>query len=302
MQLIVYILVYPLIWIISILPFRLLYIISDAIYGLLYYVIGYRKKLVLENLKTVFPEKDEKELLKIRKQFFHHFVDIFMEMIKTFTISKKSLNKHYKYKNVELLNELYEQDRDLILVGAHYANWEWIVGLSMFLKHESIAAFTLVNNKYFNKKVKSSRERFGAKFVKTSETINKIEKNNRNNIRSIYGLLSDQSPQLKKTHYWSNFFDVHVPIHTGAEMLAKKYNMCIVYINTQKIKRGYYETTFELMTNDANSYNNYELTELFLRKVEKIVKEKPAYYFWTHNRFKHRNKYDEYLKLKKKNK
>jgi KDO2-lipid IV(A) lauroyltransferase len=296
MQLLVYILVYPIIWLISILPFRVLYIKSSFISFIFYYIIGYRKKMVLDNLKIAFPEKSGKELKSIRRKFYRHFVDVFMEMIKSFTISKKTLAKHYKYTNIELFDELYKDEKSIVLVGSHYANWEWIIGLSAHVKYKSYAAFTRVNNKYFNKKVLHSREKFGAKFIKTSSIISTMDKNNKENIQSLYGLLSDQSPQLKKTHYWSEFFGVKVPIHTGAEMLAKKYNMNVVYIHTKKVKRGYYETTFELITDDVKKYSNYELSDVFLRKTEQQILQKPEHYFWTHNRFKHKDKYEEFLK------
>ena len=296
MQLLVYILVYPIIWLISILPFRVLYIKSSFISFIFYYIIGYRKKMVLDNLKIAFPEKSGKELKSIRRKFYRHFVDVFMEMIKSFTISKKTLAKHYKYTNIELFDELYKDGKSIVLVGSHYANWEWIIGLSAHVKYKSYAAFTRVNNKYFNKKVLNSREKFGAKFIKTSSIISTMDKNNKENIQSLYGLLSDQSPQLKKTHYWSEFFGVKVPIHTGAEMLAKKYNMNVVYIHTKKVKRGYYETTFELITDDVKKYSNYELSDVFLRKTEQQILQKPEHYFWTHNRFKHKDKYEEFLK------
>jgi KDO2-lipid IV(A) lauroyltransferase len=296
MQLLVYILVYPIIWLISILPFRVLYIKSSFISFIFYYIIGYRKKMVLDNLKIAFPEKSGKELKSIRRKFYRHFVDVFMEMIKSFTISKKTLAKHYKYTNIELFDELYKDEKSIVLVGSHYANWEWIIGLSAHVKYKSYAAFTRVNNKYFNKKVLHSREKFGAKFIKTSSIISTMDKNNKENIQSLYGLLSDQSPQLKKTHYWSEFFGVKVPIHTGAEMLAKKYNMNVVYIHTKKVKRGYYETTFELITDDVKKYSNYELSDVFLRKIEQQILQKPEHYFWTHNRFKHKDKYEEFLK------
>jgi KDO2-lipid IV(A) lauroyltransferase len=296
MQLLVYILVYPIIWLISILPFRVLYIKSSFISFIFYYIIGYRKKMVLDNLKIAFPEKSGKELKSIRRKFYRHFVDVFMEMIKSFTISKKTLAKHYKYTNIELFDELYKDGKSIVLVGSHYANWEWIIGLSAHVKYKSYAAFTRVNNKYFNKKVLHSREKFGAKFIKTSSIISTMDKNNKENIQSLYGLLSDQSPQLKKTHYWSEFFGVKVPIHTGAEMLAKKYNMNVVYIHTKKVKRGYYETTFELITDDVKKYSNYELSDVFLRKTEQQILQKPEHYFWTHNRFKHKDKYEEFLK------
>ena len=127
-------------------------------------------------------------------------------------------------------------------------------------------------------------------FKPTSFIISEIDKNSKENIQSLYGLLSDQSPQLKKTFYWNDFLGVKVPIHTGAEMLAKKYDLNIVFMQVKKVKRGYYETTFSLIANDANKYSDYELTDIFLEKVEKQIKEQPEFYFWTHKRFKHKDK------------
>ncbi|WP_372801870.1 lysophospholipid acyltransferase family protein [Lutibacter sp.] len=290
MNLIVYILVYPIIWLISILPFKILYFISDFLYVIIYYVIGYRKKVVYNNLKLAFPEKTNEEIIQISKKFYSHFVDIFMEMIKSFTISKKALDKHYKYTNLTFLNELYKDGKSVILTGAHYANWEWILGLDPYVSYKTYGAFTKLNNPYFNKKILKSRSRFGVNLVPTSKTISEIDSNEKNKIQSMYGLLSDQSPQLKKTFYWNHFLGIKVPIHTGTEMLAKKYDMNIVLFETKKIKRGYYETTFSLITNNALKYPNYELTDVFLEKIEQLIRKQPQYYFWTHKRFKHKDK------------
>ncbi len=290
MNLIVYILVYPIIWLISILPFKILYFISDFLYVIIYYVIGYRKKVVYNNLKLTFPEKTNEEIIQISKKFYSHFVDIFMEMIKSFTISKKALDKHYKYTNLTFLNELYKDGKSVILTGAHYANWEWILGLDPYISYKTYGAFTKLNNPYFNKKILKSRSRFGVNLVPTSKTISEIDSNEKNKIQSMYGLLSDQSPQLKKTFYWNHFLGIKVPIHTGTEMLAKKYDMNVVLFETKKIKRGYYETTFSLITNNALKYPNYELTDVFLEKIEQLIRKQPQYYFWTHKRFKHKDK------------
>jgi len=290
MNLLIYILVYPLIWFISILPFRILYIISDILYLLIYYIIGYRKEVVMSNLKLVFPDKKEKELKIISKKFYSHFVDVFMEMIKTFTVSKEEIYKRYTFKNVELLNELNKDNKSVILMGPHYANWEWIMSLDSFTNCEGYAIFKKINNKYFNNLIIKSRAKFGTNLIETSKIISKMIDNHQNNVQSIYGLLSDQSPKLKKTYYWRTFLGVKVPIHTGAEMLAKKYNMNLVFIDTQKIKRGFYETSFSLISDDVNKYEDYKLTDIFTEKVEKKVREQPEYYLWTHNRFKHKDK------------
>jgi len=290
MNFIIYLLVYPIIWFISILPFRLLYFISDFLFVLIYYVVGYRKKVVLENLQIAFPEKSINELLKIRKKFYHHFVDIFIEMIKTFTISKATLDKHYTYKNIELLQELKKDGKSVILTSAHYANWEWIIGMNAFINYNAIAVYTKVSNPYFNNKVKKTREKFGVSLAQSTKVIPLMIQNYRANLQSIYGMLSDQSPQLKGKLYWSEFMGVKVPIHTGSETLAKKYNMNIVFLDTRKIKRGYYETTLSLITNDAKKHPKFELTEIYLRKVEEQIKSQPEFYFWTHRRFKHKDK------------
>ena len=290
MNLLIYILTYPIIWFISILPFKVLYIISDGVYLLIYYIIGYRKKAVLDNLKLAFPNKPLNELIETRKKFYHHFVDMFLEMVKSFTISKEGVYKHYKYTNIDFFTELFKDGKSVVLVGPHYANWEWIMSLDSFVDYKGYAAYTKVNNKYFNKKTLKSREKFGTNLVPTSKIISEIIFNKKNNIQAMYGLLSDQSPQLKRTFYWRTFFGVKVPVHTGAEMLAKKYDLNVVYMNVQKIKRGFYETTFSLITNDATKYSDYELTDIFIDKVEAQVRKQPEYYFWTHKRFKHKDK------------
>ena len=290
MNLLVYILVYPLIWLLSILPFRILYFISDCVYLLIYYVIGYRKKVVLNNLRLSFPDTSDKEIIQISKKFYRHFVDVFIEMIKSFTVSKVEVYKRYKFPNIDFFTELYKDGKSVILTGPHYANWEWIMSLDSFVDYKGYAAFTKINNPYFNNKVLQSRAKFGTHLVQTSKVISEILLNKKNNTQAMYGLLSDQSPQLKKTFYWNEFLGVKVPIHTGAEMLVKKFDMNMVFMDVKKIKRGYYETTFSLITDDATKYPDYELTDIFLEKVEKQIKAQPEFYFWTHKRFKHKDK------------
>jgi len=290
MNLLIYILTFPFIWCLSILPFRVLYIISDFIYFVLFYIIGYRKKVVLNNLKLAFPEKPLNELLEIRKKFYQHFIDVFIEMIKTFTVSKEEIYKRYQFTNIEFLDELYKDGKSIILVGPHYANWEWIMSLDSFTEYKGYAAFTIINNKYFNNKILKSRAQFGTKLLPTTAVLSEMKINAENNIQGAYGLLSDQSPQIKKTFYWSHFFGIKVPVHTGAEMLAKRYNMNMVYIDTVKVKRGYYKTTFSLISNDSKNLSKYQLTDQFLQKVEDRVRLQPEYYLWTHKRFKHKDK------------
>lgn len=297
MQLLIYILVYPIIIAISILPFRILYFFSDLIFYLLYYVIGYRKEVVLKNLTISFPEKKEEELIEIQRKFYRHFVDVFMEMIKTFTMSKTAIRKRYKFNNFELVSEL-AKEKGIILLGSHYANWEWVVSFAMYSNIPSYGIFTPIANKYFNNFITKSRERFGGYLIPGRKLIPQIISDQKAGINGFYGLLSDQSPQLKKTFYWAPFMGVKVPVHTGAEMLSKRFDLATVFLDVKKIKRGYYEATFELVCEDSIKTENFELTDIFLRRVEKQIRRAPEFYFWTHKRFKHKDTRQKVRKYK----
>tara|TARA_B110001450_G_scaffold243557_1_gene254891 strand:+ start:352 stop:1242 length:891 start_codon:yes stop_codon:yes gene_type:complete len=290
MNFIVFAIAYPIIWMLSRLPMRILYIKSDFLYLLMYYVIGYRKKVVLENLKLSFPEKSDKELKKISKKFFKHLIDLIMESIKAFTISKKQISKRYTYKNADMVNKYIKKGRSIALVGAHQANWEWSISLPLVLNIDIYGAYTKLNNKYFERWVRNSREKFGVIGYKTTDTVRGMQKNFNNKKQGAYILLSDQSPQPHKTYYWRDFFGIKVPIHTGAEMLSKKFDLVVINYVTRKVKRGYYETDFQLITDSPKEFKDYQITDKYTELTEKNIRLQPAFYLWSHKRFKHRDK------------
>ena len=290
MHFLVYILVYPLLWLISILPFRLLYFVSDGVYVLLYYVIRYRKKTVSDNLKLVFPEKSENEISIIRKKFYKHLCDMFLEMAKTMTISEKALKKRFKILNPEEFKRLESLNKSVILIFGHYASWEWSVVLQNYINFKGLAVYKKLANRHFDKLVRDIRSKFGTSLISTKETINVINDNENNNIKSITGFLSDQSPRLTKDVYWSHFMGINVPCYTGAERLAKKLDLTTAYLKVTKVKRGFYEAEIITLAENPKEYSDYQLTDMFLREVEKQIYETPEYYFWTHKRWKHRGK------------
>ncbi len=259
-------------------------------YLFFFYVIGYRKKVVLDNLKLVYPNTKEKELVQIQKHFFRHFVDTLIEGIKAFTISKESIKKRYAYKNIELIDKLYKEGKSVILVSSHYANWEWVIGLSLHTKIDFYGSYTKIQNKKFENLIKDSRSKYGMNCVKSSEIIKGIVTNVKQQKQGLYLLISDQSPQVKKNQYWSEFLNVNVPIFTGAEMISKKFDFAVVNMNTTKIKRGYYESEFELIADTPNEFAENAITNTYLRLTEAHIYKQPNFYLWSHKRFKHKDK------------
>jgi KDO2-lipid IV(A) lauroyltransferase len=290
MQLVFFILLYPIIWFISILPFRILYVLSDCVYILIYYIIGYRKKVVRGNITLALPHLSEKERLQIEKKSYRHLCDMFLEMIKTMTISVKEIEKRFVFTNLEMYQEMEKKNKSIAVMIAHYACYEWTISMNSKIKYEGYAIYKKINNKYFDKLVRDIRSRFKAKLINTKETIPTIEKNAKNNHLSLFGFASDQSPQVSKTFHWQKFMGIETPVHTGAEMLAKRFDMNIMFLRVKKVKRGYYEATFEHLVDNPKEVPDYQITDEFLRRVEKQIYEAPEFYLWTHNRWKHKKK------------
>ncbi len=290
MQLLVFIIAYPLLWIISRFPFKLLYLMSDGVYSILYYVIGYRKKVVRNNIELVFPEKDSVERLGIEKKFYRHMCDMFLEMIKTMGISNKQLQKRFVFSNLEVLHNLEKKNKSVMLMFPHYASWEWVIALDAHIESKGYAIYQKIGNKHFDKLVRDIRQKFGTTLISTVDTREIVAKNKKEGNLSMYGILSDQSPMPQKALLWTPFMGITVPVHTGAELLCQKLDLPAVYLKVSKHSRGHYQGSFELLSENTRELSQFELTKTFLRKVEASIKEEPAYYFWTHKRWKHKDK------------
>lgn len=287
---IAYVFVYIFLWMISILPFPILYLLSDIICFILYRIIRYRVKAVRYNLALALPYLTDKERKQIEKKFYSHMCDMFLEMVKTLTISENEIKKRYKFTNIEVVKEFEKKGKSIVLMLPHYANWEWMVILGKYISFKGFGIYKKLANKHFDKLTHDIRARFDAALISTRETTLAIKSNQGKGLQGTYLFLSDQTPNLRKGLHWEPFMGVEVPVHMGAEAIAKKLDLNILYIKVQKIKRGYYEATFIPITDNPKGEEKYKITRTFLDLVEAQIKEQPEYYFWTHKRWKHQNK------------
>ncbi|NAS30816.1 lipid A biosynthesis acyltransferase [Flavobacteriaceae bacterium R38] len=295
MQLLIYIITYPFLWFVSILPFKLLYFVSNIVYVFVYKVFGYRRKVVRANLELVFPEKTKEEIITIERRFYSHMCDMFLEMVKTMTISENEMQKRFVFENIEVVQDL-EKRKAILMMFPHYASWEWVIAMDKHIESKGYAVYQRLKNKKFDKLIRDIRGKFGTKLIETRETPSTMRDNRQNNIRSIYGVISDQSPALGITRYWSDFMNVKVPVHVGSETLAKRFDLAVIYLKVKKVKRGYYSASFKVLEENPRELDNYKVTDLFLREVEAHIKVDPAYYFWTHKRWKHKDRVPEEFK------
>ncbi len=289
MTLLSYMLYYGVIYPLSKLPFSVLYKLADFIYILIYRVFGYRKKVVLANLRNSFPEKSEKEIQLISAAFYRHFCRIVVESIKAFTMSSQTLQKHFIATNTEILDKYYQQKRSVILVTGHYGNWEWAaISLPLQSKFKTIGLFQPLKNKFLDLKMKETRGKYGLLLIPPKETGEYFLKNKNDLV--AYGFVADQSPSNPDKGIWLHFLNQPTSVLGGTEKYAKLYNCVVIYGQIESIKKGFYTITYRVLCENPQQTSEGEITSMHTRVLEEHIKKKPEYWLWTHRRWKHKPK------------
>jgi len=280
-----YFVIYGFLYLVSLLPFAVLYFISDGIYFFLYYVFGYRRKVVTANLKIAFPEKSEKEIHKISKQFYHNLTDTFVEIIKLISMSNRSFEKRCKG-DFSIIEDLAKKGKNVQLHTGHQFNWEF-GSLLMSKEIKSIPTYAIympIKNTAIERLFLKIREKYGTVFVKATEFRQRREKIFSE--RFVFFLAADQNPGDPGSAYWLNYFSKPAPFITGPEIGGIKNDTAIVFVRSKIPKRGHYVLECTLYTENAASTSVGEITSAFRDFLEKIIREEPDNYLWTHRRWK----------------
>ena len=251
-------------------------------------MVGYRVEVVENNLKSSNLNLSQRQIKALKNKFYSHFCDIYLEMIKLDYLTNKEIKDRFKVLNPEIANNFFSNGKSVILMVSHYGGYEWCTTLNNYFEHQVAAIYTPLKDKELEKLTLKSRKKHGIELISRYNALDKIRNLENSGKKYIYGFMADQSPQIRKINYWSKFLGVEVPVFTGAERMAKELNIPVIFAKMSKIDRGKYEMKLELITENPNSVKDFGITEKYLRLVENQIHENPDFYFWTHNRFKHR--------------
>lgn len=271
---------------ISRLPYRVLYLVSDGLYFLIFKVVGYRKKVVIQNIANSFPEKTSEEQHQIVKAFYHHFSDLIVESIKVFTISEAEVKQRMKLLNPEFSNRFFDKGQSVIIAGGHYNNWElFAVAIDSEIKHQTVALYKELKNKFFDEKMRTSRSKYGLKMISTSLAKQEFEKED--GLKAvIFGF--DQSPGNPSNCYWGTFLNQDTPMIFGVEKYAKEYNIPVLFLRINKVKRGHYTYEYIDAIEKPQDMAFSEITKRINCLLEQDIISQPEYYLWSHKRWKHK--------------
>ena len=293
MNALVYYIALPFIYLISILPFWLMYRLSDMAFVIVYYLLGYRKKVVLTNLRHSFPEKSEAEIQQIAKRFYQYFCDLILETVKTLTISPKAVKKRLTFEDTAVLKAYYQKQQSVILILGHWGNWE-LAGARFGVEpdlHQLFVIYHELKNKYFDQLVYHMRTRLGNQLYEMKKTLRGMVSNRKEVTATAF--IADQTPSHENV-FWLTFLHQDTPIFMGPEKIARKFNYPVIYISVRREKRGCYAIESELLFDNPKEANENEISIRHTRRLEKDIRSQPELWLWTHRRWKHKRQQQQH--------
>ncbi|MBV6880796.1 lysophospholipid acyltransferase family protein [Epilithonimonas ginsengisoli] len=279
---------------ISRLPLKILYVFSDIMFFINYYIVGYRKKEVLENLKNSFPDKSDQEIKDISKKFFSNFCDYLAEMLKAFTISETESRVRMQHLNQDLFHKAKAEGKNIILLSGHVFNWEWFNALTTIVpQNQSFPVYRKMSNIFWEKKIKMIRNRFNNQSLEANEVIKHIFRNP-NDGNSIYMFVADQTPNVHSVNFGLNFLNQKTPAFVGYDKLSTRIDMVFIYCEMKKVKRGFYQVNYHRIYPDGEKFVEHEVVKKFHRLLENTINKRPDNWLWSHRRWKYKDSIKNY--------
>ena len=283
-----YYIVYAIWYLLSLLPFRVLYILSDFLYFVIFYVLHYRRRIVYTNIVTSFPEREPDDHKEIERRFYHWFCDYLVETLKLMTISEKEIKKRMEFKGVNLVEECVNEGQSVAVYLGHYCNWEWVTSLPLWISPNAKCGqiYHPLENKDFDRLELHTRQRLGAVCIPMESSLRHIIGYQKQGSPMVIGYIADQAPFWWNIHHWCEFLHHDTPVLSGTERIARKLNHAAFYLEVSRIRRGYYQAEFKLISRDPQKMGEFELTDAYFSMLEKSIRRNPEYWLWTHDRWK----------------
>ncbi len=269
------------------LPLRVLYLFSDFIFIVIYYIVGYRRKVVFENLQNSFPTKSLEELKQIEKGFYINFCDYIVETFKSFTVSSNELRVRVQHINQHVFDDAKDEGKNIILLAGHVFNWEWFNALALSIAQEnSHPVYRKVQSSFWEQKIKELRTRFGNEPLEAKEVVRHIFRNP-NDGNSIYLFVADQTPHVSEVTFGLKFLNQKTPVFVGYDKLSTRMDLAFIYCDMKKVKRGFYQVNYYRIQPDGEKFVEHEVVKKFHTLLENTINKRPDNYLWSHRRWKY---------------
>lgn len=270
------------------LPFRLIYLLADILAFTGQRIIKYRRKVVYQNLRNSFPEKSEKEINQITKHFYKNLADLTLETLKSSKMKKEELQKRVKFKNQEVIDQLFVDNKNVFVTLGHCGNWEWVGNkIALFLQHEGAAVYKPIHDEFFNNYMIGIRQKYKGTLMIDYKKVFRTLVSLKDKLITVF-ILSDQSPPRTELNYFVDFLSQKTAFYDGMEKVARALNYAVIYLDIKRVNRGFYEVEIIPITHNAKNTKEDFITKEYIRLLEKSIISQPANWLWSHRRWKNR--------------
>lgn len=275
-------------FVITLLPLRALHLLSDILWPIFYHVVRYRRDVVERNLRNAFPEKSPEERRKIAKRFYRHLTDVIVETLKAKHMTPEQIKKRFSVPDTSLTDRFFSEGRDVVAMGSHYNNWEWLSALQLSLKHQAITIYKPLKNKDFDHFLYNIRIRFGMWVTPMNHIVRDLLKCRSEKILTMSGFIGDQTPPPDENAYWTTFLNQDTGFYRGAEKVAVKYDIPVIFVNIVKRRRGFYEIEYSLISEHPRDEEPNAIIARYASRLEEVIRARPEYWLWSHRRWKYK--------------
>lgn len=273
-------------------PWWVIYLHADLLYFVAYYVIGYRKKVVRQNLAECFPDKSAKERKVIEKEFYHHFTDYVAETLKLLHISDDDMRRRMVFHNAGIIEDAFNNGQSIVLYAAHYGNWEWVTSVTLWFNsaaHRDAVqgqVYQPLENEWFDSFFLRLRQRFNTVCISQRVILREMISREREGRHLGIGFIADQHPLSNDEGHVLDFLHHPTAFITGPEAIGRKLHCRAAFFDVRKLNRGHYECTLVPLSDDIAAEPYGSVTTRYARLLERRIKAEPAYWLWTHKRWK----------------
>jgi len=281
------------IWVVALLPTKVLYVVSDLLYVFVYHIFRYRRKIVRENLLCSFPDKTKNEILATERRFYHFFVDVIFEIIKTIHLNGKDIQKRMVFLNPEIAIGQMNAGKSILFMSSHFGNWEWLDSFALLLPENQYMynVYRRLKSQRMDAFMNNLRSKFKGNNVEKHDILRAMVRLRSENKVAGFGMISDQKPSGSDHQLEVTFLNQPTYVLTGSEQLARKFDYPVLYVHMKRVKRGYYEVDLEIITTEPKKTEPFEISKKYMNLLEQDILQQPECWLWSHNRWKHsRNK------------
>ena len=274
----------------KILPKRVMDYILKALASFAYRVDKKHHHIINANLKLAFGDNlTQKERDNIGKYVFYNLLQTIIGFIKRDGKDANEILKDIEFRNSHILEDAIKSKRKIILITAHYGNWELLpLAIASKFRVELIGVGRRLDSPIMDRVLIKNREQFGVKMIYRKGAMKGLLRALKQN--KIVGILLDQHLGKKQGGVEVNFFNKKALQSPVASILARNLNAIVipVFISTNNYK-DYIVTFYNPLPTIKTSNREDDILKMTQAQsdiMEKVISNRAKEWFWVHRRWK----------------